>query len=212
MTPDNSPQTLTDRLRKLSQPPLDRCGAALAKLGVHPDSITLAGLILVAAAALILAHGEFLAGGIILLLSLPLDALDGAVARARDRSSAFGMVLDSTLDRYADGLIFFGFSYYFAANERLDMLALTLAALVGSFIVSYIRARADDPNVAVSTTVGLFSRLERVIVVLAMTLGSGLLSSILPLEIGIFVLALGTNITALQRLRYVNATLKDRGD
>ena len=210
--PDALQQTLTDRLRKLTQNPLDRCASALAGLGVDPDWITIAGLLMVAFAAVFLAQGEFLVGGLILVLSLPLDALDGAVARSIGRSDAFGMVLDSTLDRYADGFIFAAFSYYFAANERLDMLMLALAALVGSFLVSYVRARADDVGVGVRTTVGFFTRLERVIVTLVMTIGSGLLESTLPLEIGTLILALGTNITALQRLWYVNKTLKDRGD
>ena len=210
--PDALPQTLTDRLRKLTQYPLDRCASALARLGIHPDWITFSGLMMVAVAAVFLAKGELLVGGLILLLSLPLDALDGAVARAMGRSDAFGMVLDSTLDRYADGFIFAAFSYYFAANERLDMLMLALAALVGSFLVSYVRARADDVRVGVRTTVGLFTRLERVIVILVMTIGSGWLETTMPLEIGMLVLALGANITALQRLWYVNKTLKDRGD
>ena len=163
-------------------------------------------------AALSLARGELLAGGLFLLISLPLDALDGAVARAMGRAGAFGMVLDSTLDRYADGLIFGALGYYFALRERPDLLALALAALVGSYLVSYIRARADDAKVAVRATVGLFTRMERVVVILAMTIGSGLLETALPLEIGTLVLALGTNLTALQRLWHVYSTLKNRGE
>jgi len=210
--PEEVPHTLTDRLRKLTMRPVNRCGGALARLGVHPDWVTAAGLALVAVAALSLARGELLAGGLILLVSLPLDALDGAVARAMGRTGAFGMVLDSTLDRYADGLIFGALGYYFAVQGRLDMLALALAALVGSYLVSYVRARADDAKVAVATTVGLFTRMERVVVILVMTLGSGLLELMLPLEIGILLLALGTNLTALQRLWHVYSTLKNRGE
>ena len=210
--PEDAPQTLTDQLRKLTMRPLNRCGSALARLGIHPDWVTVAGLALVAVAALSLARGQFLMGGLILLVSLPLDALDGAVARAMGRSGAFGMVLDSTLDRYADGLIFGALGYYFAVQQRQDMLALALSALVGSFLVSYVRARADDAKVAVGTTVGFFTRMERVIAILLMTIGSGLLESPLPLEIGTLVLALGTNITALQRLRHVYSTLKNRGE
>lgn len=210
--PDKAPQTLTDQLRKLTTGPLDRCGGALARLGIHPDWVTVAGLALVAVAALSLARGELLAGGLILLISLPLDALDGAVARAMGRAGKFGMVLDSTLDRYADGLIFGALGYYFAVQGRLDMLALALAALVGSYLVSYVRARADDAKVGVAATVGLFTRMERVVVILVMTIGSGLLRSTLPLEIGILVLALGTNLTALQRLWHVFSTLKNRGE
>ena len=204
--------TLTDRLRKLTRAPLDRSAALAARLGIHPDWISVVGLLLVAMAAWFIARGDFLAGGVLLLLSLPLDALDGAVARALDRPGAFGMVLDSTLDRYADGFIFAAFGYYFAESGRMDMLVAALAALTGSFLVSYVRARADDANVNVSVTVGWFSRLERVIVLLIMTLAAGALESVAPLEIGLLVLAVGTNYTALQRLWHVYITLRDRGD
>ena len=208
----DKPDTLTDRLRNLVRAPLDRAGLALARLGVHPDWITAFGLLLVAIASLFLAAGEFLVGGIVLAVSLPLDALDGAVARAIKRTGAFGMVLDSTLDRYADGFIFAALGYYFAVQDRPDMLGLALLALVGSFLVSYIRARADDSNVRVSVTVGLFTRLERVAILLLMTLAGGVLDSQLPLEIGLLILALGTHLTALQRLHHVYAALKDRGE
>ena len=209
---DDKPATLTDRLRNKTRAPLDRVGNVLARLGVHPDWITVAGLLMVAIASVLLAAGEFLAGGILLTGSLLLDALDGSVARAMKRSGAFGMVLDSTLDRYADGFIFAALGYYFAVQDRMDMLALALMALVGSFAVSYIRARADDSKVGVSTTVGLFSRMERVSVILLMTVGSGILRTTTPLEIGLLILALGTNLTALQRLHHVYAALKDRGE
>ena len=210
--PAEQPTTLTDRLRQLTEPTLARAGAFLAGLGVHPDWVSLAGLLFIAVAAYFLATGEFLAAGLLFLLSAPLDALDGAVARALNRSGSFGMVLDSTLDRYADGVIFAAFSYYFAVLARLDMLLLALAALVGSYLVSYIRARADDARVGVSTTVGFFTRMERVIAVLVMVFAAAALESDAPLEIGLLVLALGTNFTALQRLRYVQKSLKARGD
>ena len=203
--------TLTDRLRKLTRAPLDRCAHVVARLGIQPDWITVFGLALVALAAVFIARGDFLAGGSLLLLSLPLDALDGAVARAIQRTGAFGMVLDSTLDRYADGFIFAAFGYYFAESGRLDMLVAALAALTGSYLVSYIRARADDAKVNVSTTVGWFSRVERVVVLLLMSLAAGLLESAAPIEIGLLVLAVGTNLTALQRLRHVYTVVRDRG-
>jgi phosphatidylglycerophosphate synthase len=206
------PVTLTDRLRGLTRAPLHRCAVIVASLGVHPDWITILGLLLVALASLFLARGDFLAGGLILLLSLPLDALDGAVARASGRSSAFGMVLDSTLDRYADGLILAAFSYYFAEQDRADLMFLALASLIGGFLVSYVKARADDAKVGVSASIGLFTRMERVAALLIMTITAGLLKSMAPLETGLLILAIGANLTALQRLRYVYITLKDRGD
>ncbi|MXV93038.1 MAG: CDP-alcohol phosphatidyltransferase family protein [Chloroflexi bacterium] len=210
--PETQAPTLTDRLRAHTQAPLDRLGAGLARLGLQADQVTIFGLLLVGLAALLLAQGAFLAGALLMLCSLPLDALDGAVARAAGRESRFGMVLDSTLDRYADGFIFAAFGYYFAEAGRMDMLAVALVALLGSFMVSYIRARADDAKVAVKTTVGLFTRLERVLVLLVMTFAAGISQSPAPVEVGLLLLAAGTNLTALQRLRFVHRTLKGRGE
>ncbi len=206
------PATLTDRLRQLMQAPLNRGGSFLAGLGIHPDMVTIAGLVMVAVASVLIAAGLFLAAGILLLLSLPLDALDGAVARALNRKGAFGMVLDSTLDRYADGFIFASLGYYFATQDRFDMLVLALLALVGSFLVSYIRARAEDAKVGLQVTIGLFTRVERVAVILVMILTMGLLGNPIALEIGMVILAIGTQWTALQRLLFVYRALRDRGE
>ena len=210
MTKDH-PATLTARLRQLTQAPLNHIGSFLARLGVHPDLVTISGLALVAFAAVLIARGSFLAAGMLLLLSLPLDAVDGAVARARNRSGAFGMVLDSTLDRYADGFIFASLGYYFAVQDRFDMLVLALLALVGSFLVSYVRARAEGAEVGLRVTIGWFTRVERVIVILAMILAMGLFENPIVLEIGMVILATGTHLTALQRLLFVYRALKKQG-
>ena len=209
---NKQPITLTDRLRLLTQAPLNRIGRILSRLGIPPDLVTVFGLSLVGVGAIFIANGDFLIGGLTLMVSLPLDAIDGAVARAINRKGVFGMVLDSTLDRYADGFIFASLSYYFAVQDRFDMMALSLIALMGSFLVSYVRARADDVKVGVATKVGLFTRVERVFVILVMVLGVGLFNQPLILDIGIIVLAIGTNITALQRLLFVYTALKNRGD
>lgn len=206
------PATLTDYLRSLTEVPLNRIGKTLARLGIHPDLVTITGLILVGIAAVMIANGLFLVGGIMLLLSLPMDAIDGAVARAMERKSVFGMVLDSTLDRYADGFIFASLSYYFAIQDRYDMMGLSLLALMGSFLVSYVRARAEDVRVGVIVKVGLFTRVERVLVILVMILGVGILNEIRFLEIGVLILAIGTNFTAMQRLLFVYTALKNKGD
>ncbi len=206
------PITLTDQLRQLTSVPLNSIGVVLARLGIHPDLITITGLILVGIAAVLIADGLFLIGGIVLLLSLPLDAIDGAVARAMNRTGVFGMVLDSTLDRYADGFIFASLSYYFAVQDRFDMMLFSLLALLGSFLVSYVRARAEDVKVGVATKVGLFTRVERVMVILVMILGTGLLNQPIILDVGVLILAIGTNVTALQRLLFVYTALKNRGD
>ncbi len=170
-------------------------GGFLHRLGIHPDTITIAGLVVVVVAAVFIGRGDFQLGGVILILGLPLDALDGAVARAMERTGKFGSVLDSTLDRYADALIFGGLSYYFAVHDQYDYLLLALAALTGAFLVSYVRARAGEAGLSVK--VGLLDRFVRVMIILAALL----VPPLLPL--GLWILAIGTNVTAFQRLWYV---------
>ncbi|MCU0514117.1 MAG: CDP-alcohol phosphatidyltransferase family protein [Anaerolineae bacterium] len=206
------PITLTDRLRRLVAAPLNSVAGWLHRRGIHPDMITTAGLVIVLVASLFIARGELQTGALILIAGLPLDALDGAVARIMQRQGHFGAVLDSTLDRYADGFIFAALSYHFAVQGRLEMLVLAQLAAIGSFGVSYVRARADEVDVSVRVNVGLFTRLERLAVIVAMLLMPGLLLIPALLDIGMLILAVGTNITTLQRLWYVYRTLKRRGE
>jgi CDP-diacylglycerol--glycerol-3-phosphate 3-phosphatidyltransferase len=179
-----------------------RLGAAVHRAGVHPDAITVAGLVMVGIAAVAIGRGQLQLGGVILLLSFPLDALDGAVARAMQRQGKFGEVLDSALDRYADGFIFAALSYYLATHNQPDIMLLALAAMMGSFVISYMRARAGEVDVKMKT--GLFTRFERVITLLVILLIPTLL---LP---GLWVLAIGTNFTALQRLWVAYRVLNER--
>lgn len=189
------PATLSDRARKLTEGITARAGQFVHARGIHPDTITIVGLGVVALAAVFIAQGDFVAAGVLLVLSLPLDALDGAVARAMQRKDRRGAVLDSTLDRYADGLIFGGLAYYFAATGQPGYVLLTMAGLIGTFVVSYVRARAGEADLSVK--IGLFSRFERVLVMLVMFLVPALLIA------GLWILAVGTNITGVQRLLYV---------
>jgi CDP-diacylglycerol--glycerol-3-phosphate 3-phosphatidyltransferase len=191
----NPPVTFTDRIRSLTAQFLARLGAAFHRAGIHPDTITVFGLVVVVIAAYLIGTGRLQAGGVVLMLGLPLDALDGAIARAMERRDRFGGLLDSTLDRYADGLIFAALGYYFATQGQLEYLVLAMAALMGSYTVSYVRARAGEAGISVK--VGLFTRLERVLVILP-----ALLIPVLLIP-AMWILALGTNVTALQRVWFV---------
>ncbi len=193
MTPP--PTTLTDRVRAQTARFMERVGLTVHRLGIHPDVITIVGLLVVIVAAIPIAQGQHPLGALILALGLPLDALDGAVARAMQRQGKFGAVLDSTLDRYADGVIFSALALYFAGRDEFHWMLLALAALNGTFVVSYVRARAGEAGLSVK--IGLFSRLERLAVLLIMF-------SIPPLLVpGLILLAVGTNFSGLQRLWYV---------
>jgi CDP-diacylglycerol--glycerol-3-phosphate 3-phosphatidyltransferase len=189
-------------MRRLSSGFLDRSGLALHRAGIQADWISMAGLLLVALASLLIGSGQMRLAALLLVVALPLDALDGAVARAAQKSSPFGGILDSTLDRYADGFIFGALGYHFANQGQAAMLVLALAALLGSFAVSYVRARAGEAGISVKA--GWFSRLERVLVLLLLLMFPALL---VP---GLWLLAVGTNLTALQRLWLVYRTTTSR--
>jgi CDP-diacylglycerol--glycerol-3-phosphate 3-phosphatidyltransferase len=192
---ENQPFILTEWVRTQIKERMGELGRTLYRLGVHPDMVTILGFLVVAVAAILVGLGEFQWGGVVLVIGLPLDAVDGAVARAMGRQGKFGGVLDSTLDRYADALIFGGLSYHFAVQGRFDYMLLALAALTGGFAVSYVRARAGEAGIVVK--VGLLDRLVRVIIIVTVLL----LPFLIP--VGLWVLALGTNITALQRMWFV---------
>ncbi len=184
--------SLSDRLRALTRAPLGALGGMLHRLGVHPDAVTVLGALVSFIAGGLVARGAFRRAGWVWLLGAPLDALDGAVARAAGRQGKFGALLDSTMDRYADGALAAGLAVHFAQEEKPNKVALTGAAMIGSFMVSYVRARAEGLALP-SITAGLLSRLERSLVWLAM-LFTG------RVEAGIVLLAVLTNATAMQRL------------
>lgn len=196
------PPTVTDRARKISHAVLHPAGALLARMGVHPDQVTLAGTLLVFVAAALIGLAQLQLGALLLLFALPFDALDGAVARAMGRSDRFGALLDSASDRYADAAIFAGLGYHFAVQDRLELLLLAFAGLMGTYAVSYVRARAE--GLGVDVKIGLFTRLERLAMILIMLFVPDLL------PIGLIILAIGTNFTSVQRLLYVYRVLKQR--
>jgi CDP-diacylglycerol--glycerol-3-phosphate 3-phosphatidyltransferase len=140
------------------------------------------------------AGGKVSLGAWFFLLSGPFDALDGALARAAGLESRFGAFLDSFLDRYADASVMLGLIYWASRHDRHGLVVLSALALVGSLMVSYARARAE--GLGIPCSVGLFTRLERFLV-LVVTLFAG------QLLLGISVLAALSNLTAFQRLRHV---------
>lgn len=190
-----SPLTFSDRVRLWTKGILDPIAARLQAWGVHPDWITWLGLSVVIIAAVAISQGELLIAAILLLLGLPLDALDGAIARLRYATpNPFGAFLDSTLDRYADGAIFGALIFYGERQDSPLIMLLALIALIGAYAVSYTRARAEGLDL--ECKIGLFARFERVVVLLLMLLTGWV-------EIGLLILSIGTQFTGLQRIWHV---------
>lgn len=183
--------TFTDQLRVLFQGVLDPIGAFLNRLGLMPNTITILGLVGNTAGAIFLARGQMTLGGILILLMGPIDALDGTMARLRGMEGQFGAFVDSVTDRYSELVIFAGLLYYFAQQENQLATFLVFAAAAGSVLVSYIRARGQ--SLGWDTKIGILTRMERYLV-----LAPSLIFKI-PL-VGLWIIAIFANLTALQRI------------
>ncbi len=183
---------LTEYLRAATRGLTTRLGLWIGGLGIHPNAITVLSLFPTAIAALLAARGYFFLAGVMLLIGAPLDALDGAVARATNQQSRFGALLDSTVDRYADAFMFFGLAFYFAEQQQLAAMALSIAALIGAIAVSYVRARAEGLDIG-SIREGWFDRVLRILVLIAALLTGW----VVP---GLIILTVGSHATAMQRL------------
>lgn len=172
----------------------------LAAKGITPNQVTWAGLLGYGVVAWLLTAGFSRAAGVALAVLGPLDAIDGMLARKTSQVTAKGAFLDSTLDRYAEVLLFLGLTFYLLQNayrDSRDMLlsaCLVLAALSGSLLVSYTRARAE--SLGFSCKIGLMTRFERLL----------LLSLALIFDVvrpALALLAVLAHLTAAQRIRHV---------
>jgi CDP-diacylglycerol---glycerol-3-phosphate 3-phosphatidyltransferase len=173
--------------------------AAVGRVPLTPNQVTVVGLILTFVAAGLVAFGQLRWAGVVLIFAGTCDILDGAIARSTHASYPYGAFLDSTLDRYSEAAIYIGLAAYFVGMggplQRWLVLA-TLAALGGSMLVSYVRARAQSLGFVCDS--GLFARPERVVVtVIGLIFGGVVLYAV------VFLLAILTNLTALQRIREV---------
>ena len=175
----------------------------LSKTGVTPNALTLINLALNITAAYIIAIGHFLPGGILVLVSGLFDLLDGALARFTNKTTKFGAILDSTVDRVSEAAVLFGLLIWYSGHDGGLELALIFAVLIGSFLVSYVRARAE--GLGWQCQVGLFTRAERVIV-----LAIGLL--IHQVLIVLCILVVFVFVTVGQRLVYLWKQGRAAGD
>jgi len=186
--------SLTDWARRQFKGVLQPIAGLLVRLGLTPTAVTFIGLAGNVVAALFLSQGLMGLGGLIILLTAPLDALDGTMARLTGQTSKLGAFTDSVTDRWSELIIFMGLLYfYLGQGDRLACL-LVFAAAAGSIMVSYTKSRAE--TLGFDCNVGLLTRMERFLV-----LGPGLLLNLPWLAVAI--IAVLANFTALQRAWYV---------
>jgi CDP-diacylglycerol---glycerol-3-phosphate 3-phosphatidyltransferase len=176
----------------------------LVRRGVSPNEITTLGTFCTVATGAAFAMGHIRTGGWILGATAIFDVLDGMVARRSGKSTIFGAFYDSTLDRLADGALLGGLLIFYASDEvhrNVFMVIVTLLGVIGAFMTSYARARAEP--LGIDAKVGLIQRAERLVLLCApqaifgLTLNGRVLMGIVVL------LSVASWITVVQRMMFV---------
>jgi CDP-diacylglycerol--glycerol-3-phosphate 3-phosphatidyltransferase len=186
---------LIDIRRNLAYRITDPIVGILSKKGIKPNALTLINLALNIIAAYVITTGHFFLGGVLVLVAGLFDLLDGALARFTKQTTKFGAILDSVADRISEAAIFCGLLIWYLSQQEASLeIVFVLIVLIGSFLVSYIRARAE--GLGWQCQVGLFTRAERIIV-----LAIGLLIN--QVFIALCVLVVFVFITVVQRLVYL---------
>jgi CDP-diacylglycerol--glycerol-3-phosphate 3-phosphatidyltransferase len=204
---------ITERNRERYLKIIRPVGDFFARSGIHPNILSVSGLVLSAAGGLLYCHGRFFWAAWVVVFAGICDTLDGQIARQTNKRSAFGAFFDSTLDRYSDMFLLIGLAYYFAGgpsflgtsgrnapsgSDPWAVLVIVLA-IAGSFMVSYTRARAE--GLGMECKGGLMQRPERItLLIIGSLLGS--LPTVGPfiLKLALLLLAVSANVTAIHRI------------
>ena len=190
--------------RGLTRALFTRPALALARIGVTPNLLTLAGTALtIGVAVLTLPRGHFVVGPIALVLTIVADSFDGILARATARSSVFGAFLDSTMDRLADGAVLGSLAAWAALSMpagtlRTTTIVAALAAMILAATVPYARARAE--SIGATAKVGIAERTDRLLVALGATFVVGLGAPQWVLTAVLGYVAIASFITVIQRV------------
>lgn len=208
-----------DYLQKLIYTLINPIIKGMIKMGITPNMVTTIGFVGNVVAAFLFIHASQLTpismgfswlgwGGAILLFSGLFDMMDGQLARLGNMSTTFGAFWDSTLDRYSELFSLFGITLYLMTASGIWAGVITFLALVGSIMVSYVRARAE--GLGIECKVGLMQRPERVVVTALAAIITGMTSNLWWLIGGMALIAVLANITAFWRVAHCYKQLKDR--
>jgi CDP-diacylglycerol--glycerol-3-phosphate 3-phosphatidyltransferase len=197
--------TPTDYLKKGALRVIEPAISLLARHNVNPNVITTVGTLLTVAAGVVYATGHIMIAGWLMGVTAFFDVVDGEVARRTGRSTVFGAFYDSTLDRVADGALMAGLSVFYATNplhQNIYMVVTCLVGMIGTFLVSYTRARAE--SLGIDAKVGVMQRPERIVLLSAPQALFGLFWNGWVLIAIIILLTVTAWITAVQRIAFVH--------
>lgn len=183
-------KSFTDNMRVWFKGVTEPVAAFLNRIGLTPNSMTILGLLGNVVGAWFLSQGNMVMGGVFILICTPFDALDGTMARLRGEVTEFGAFVDSVTDRYSELFILGGLLYFYVSHGDQLPAFLCYIAAGGSVMVSYVKARAESLKLNANT--GILTRMERYLVLTPLLLLNQ------PI-IALWILAIFTNVTALQR-------------
>lgn len=206
-----------DYLQKIIYQIINPLIKGMIKIGITPNIVTTIGLLLnIVAAAMFVeaamttsehcAHQLIGWGGGVILFAGLFDMMDGRLARMGNMSSVFGAMWDSTLDRYSELITLGGICLMFVKGDWFWISVVTFAAMIGSVMVSYVRARAE--GLGIECKVGFMQRPERVVVTAVTAIISGATGNFWWLAGGMILIAVLANITAFWRILHCYKELK----
>jgi CDP-diacylglycerol---glycerol-3-phosphate 3-phosphatidyltransferase len=186
---------------------VDPIGKILEAINVHPHAVTLAGFFFSIISGLLFWKGFFAVAGLAMILSGACDVLDGRLARNTKRTTSFGALFDSTMDRYSEIAVFMGLTAFF---NSVYISLLIILAIAGSLLTSYTRARAE--GLGIECKVGLMQRPERITFIATAAILGGLLdraigTNFLAMKAALLLVAVLANITVIQRVVHVGKKL-----
>ena len=194
----------TDYVKKGTLRVIEPAISLLARNNVSPNKITTAGTLVTVAAGAVYASGHIMTAGWIMAVTAFFDVIDGEVARRTGRCTVFGAFYDSSLDRVADGALMAGLTVFYAINpihHNFYMMVVCLLGIIGTFLVSYTRARAE--SLGIDAKVGVMQRPERIVLLSVPQALFGLFWNGWVLMAIIVLLTVTAWITAVQRLAFV---------
>lgn len=192
----------SDQVRSSTASSVTAVAKCLASIGLTPNMLTLIGASMMMSTGIMVAKGYLITAAFCTIIFSCFDALDGSLARYTNNVTKFGGFLDSVTDRYAEFALFLGVLHYLIRQGFDVMLTIYVVflALAGSFFVPYCRSRAEAANIDCKG--GIFSRFERLVVIVLTFLLAGLFNDQLLLW-GMGVIAVFANITSIQRILHV---------
>lgn len=193
--------TFTDRCRIRIKCIVDPIASFLLKIGLTANAVTVIGCVGQLIPCWLIIQGKFFWAGILLAFFAVSDVIDGTMAKMSNGGTGtkFGAVLDSITDRYAEFIVFGGILFYYASNGMLIWTAVCVAAIMGAFLVPYTRAKGE--LFGLDMRMGIMTRVERYLtVVISLLVG-------FP-NIGMAIIAVFGNITAIQRILHMRRNLK----